>query len=152
MKKFFLILSLFFVLSVNTQAEIYHGSDIAAAKKQFSQCADVFKNEQKECPDSWRMKCYSHLMTTNRNAQKCYKKIALNLFEKYYGLSTEEATEKVDNFSKFIYEQYLYIFSETDYCKQNNCGVSLYLYSEYTTTEELQIYVGKIIGSISSRN
>ena len=152
MKKFVLILSLFVFLGTSAKAEVYHGIDIDDAKKQFSQCSDMFEDEQKECLDSWRMKCYSHLMTTNRNAQKCYKKIALNLFEKYYGLSTEEATEKVDSFSKFIYEQYLYIFSETDYCKQNNCGTSLYLYSEYTTTEELQTYVGKIIGSISARN
>ena len=97
-------------------------------------------------------KCYYSLMKANQNTQKCYKKIAVDLFETYYGLSQNEAEKKFDSFSKFIYEQYLYVFSETDYCQRNNCGISLYLYSEYTTTEELQTYISKIIGSISARN
>ena len=91
-------------------------------------------------------------MSAHKSTQQCFRKTAIELFEKFYGLSNSEAQKKIDDFNKFIYDQYLFIFSETDFCKKNNCGISLYLYSEYTTTEQLQYYVNKIIRSISARN
>ena len=149
MKRFVLILGIFLILSYDVAAESQKIEDI---KQSFVLCSELFEQEKEKCPDSWSMKCYNHLMNTHKHTQECYKKIALNLFENYYGLTKDEAKNKFDNFSRFIYEQYLYIFAETDYCKKNNCGMSLYLYSENTTTEEIHNYVSKIIGSVSARN
>ena len=52
---------------------------------------------------------------------------------------------------KFIYNQYLFVYSETSYCKKNNCGVSPYLYSEYATTQQLSDYIAKLITYITNQ-
>ena len=111
-----------------------------------------FNNMEKLCPDSWSMKCYNHLMKTNKITQQCYKNIAVKLFEKFYNLSSDKAKNKFDEYYYFMYKQHLFIYADTAYCKQNNCGLSLYLYSEYATTEELYNYIDKIIKSVSARD
>lgn len=87
-----------------------------------------------------------------KDMQICYQKIAVNLFKEFYQLTEKEATQRFDRYANFIYDQYLFIFSETSYCKKNNCGIGLYLYSEYATTEQLYYYINKIIKSISARD
>jgi len=149
MKKFILILVLLFCFSSAVQAK---DKILEKLEKTFSQCTENFQAKEKECSEIWSMKCYSSRMETHKNVQQCYKLVTISLFEKFYGLSKKEAEEKFDTYNKFIYDQYLFIFSETNFCKKNNCGISLYLYSEYATTEELSNYVNKIIGAISARN
>ncbi len=148
--KYFLILS-FFCIIVCSNAFCTE-TTIDTLERDFINCSNAFKKMEQKCPESWSMKCYDHLMSAHKTTQQCFRKTAIELFEKFYGLSNSEAQKKIDDFNKFIYDQYLFIFSETDFCKKNNCGISLYLYSEYTTTEQLQYYVNKIIRSISARN
>lgn len=125
---------------------------INTLEKEFINCATTFEEQEQKCPESWSMKCYDHLMSTHKTTQQCFRNVAVKLFEKFYGLSDNEAQKKFDDFNKFIYDQYFFIFSETNFCKKNNCGISLDLYSEYTTTEQLRYYVNKIIRSISARD
>ncbi|MBQ8671476.1 MAG: hypothetical protein IJ525_03035 [Alphaproteobacteria bacterium] len=149
MHKLFLIITLV-LLSSTAQAE--DNALINQLEKQFTSCSDTFEQREKVCPESWSFKCYNHLMSTHHEVQACYKKVAVELFHKFYNLSETEASQKFDNYVKFIYEQYLFIFAETDYCNKENCGVSVYLYSEYATSQQIFYYVNKIIGSISARN
>jgi len=148
LRKFILILGLLLVISANTLAM----ENFSTFDQKVLDCSALLENEYAKCPETWSMKCYGKLMEANHTTQKCYKGIAVELFVKFYGLSPNVATERIDTFQKFIYDQYFFVFSQTDYCKENNCGIGLYLYSEYTTTEQLRYYVNKIIRSLSARN
>lgn len=90
-------------------------------------------------------------MSTHKNTQQCFQKVATKLFTNFYGLSEKEANKKFEDFHKFIYDQYFFIFAETDFCKKNNCGLSLYLYTEYATTEELHNFIDKTITYIKNQ-
>ncbi len=148
MRKLFLIITLV-LLSSSVKAE--DTTLINQLEKQLNACSDTFEQREKECPESWSFKCYNHLMSAHREVQTCYKKVAVELFHKFYNLSETEATQKFDNYAKFIYEQYLFIFAETDYCNKENCGVSVYLYSEYATSQQTLYYVNKIITYIKNQ-
>ena len=149
MKKFAFILAALLALSANAFANTE--DELKLSEQKLNECDNTFQAEDKSCPDKWSMRCYDKLMETNKKAQKCYKQVAVDLFEKYYGLSKKEAEEHFDAYNKFIYEEYLFVFNNTSYCKKNNCGISVYLYSEYAATYMLYLYVYKIIGSISAR-
>lgn len=152
MKRIYIILFSLF-LAFNTQAkEDISASDIDSFMKEFEHCTELFQSDEQKCPETWTMKCYNHLLSAHGMIQKCYKNVAVKLFEKFYGLSSEEASTKIDEYNKFIYNQYLFIYNDTSYCKQNNCGVSPYLYSEYATTQSIQDYIQRIIKSIDARN
>ncbi len=131
---------------------INNRNKIKILKQKFIECLNTFEAEEQKCPELWSIKCYDHLMITNKNAQLCYKKIAIDLFKNYYDFSEYDAEKKFDMFQKFLYEQYSFIYNESNYCKRNNCGISLHLYSEYATTQELHTYVNKIISSVSARD
>ena len=90
-------------------------------------------------------------MSTHKNTQQCFQKVATKLFTNFYGLSEKEANKKFEDFHKFTYDQYFFIFAETDFCKKNNCGLSLYLYSQYATTEELHNFIDKTITYIKNQ-
>lgn len=127
-------------------------SDIDRFMKEFEHCTELFQSDERKCPETWTMKCYNHLLSAHGMVQKCYKDVAVKLFEKFYGLSLKEASTKIDEYNKFTYNQYLFIYNDTSYCKQNNCGVSPYLYSEYATTQNMQNYIQRIIKSVDARN
>ena len=127
-------------------------SEIDNITNNFEHCTELFQSDEQKCPETWTMKCYNHLLSTHGMVQKCYKNVAVKLFEKFYGLSLKEASNRIDEYNKFIYDQYLFIYNDTSYCKQNNCGVSPYLYSEYATTQSLQKYIQRIIKSVDARN
>lgn len=76
------------------------------------------KAENDNCPETWSMKCYTKLMDTHKNTQNCYKEIAVSLFTKFYSQPEDKAEQRFNDFNKFIYDQYLFVFSETDYCKK----------------------------------
>ncbi len=149
MKKFILILGLILSLASNARADV---SDITTWEQDFNQCTKKFEAEEKKCSDSWKTTCYEYRMSLNKDTQNCYQKVAVGLFENFYNLSKQEAVKRFDEYKNFIYSQYDFIYNETSYCKKNNCGIALALYSEYATTQELEIYVYKIIKSISARN
>jgi hypothetical protein len=148
LKKFILILGSLLVISTKTLAM----EDFSTFDQKIMDCSVALENEYTDCPETWSVKCYDKLMETNHTTQECYKKIAVDLFVKFYGLSSDVAAERFDAFHKSIYDQYFFVFSKTNYCKENNCGIGLHLYSEYTTTEQLRYYVNKIIRSLSARN
>ena len=148
MKTFTLVLCVFFILYSNVGAKEI---TIENYRNQLEQCLEIFKTEEEKCSEKWRVKCYNHLMKTNEKTQRCYKNIAVDLFKKFYNLSEKNAINRFDEYSTFINKQYFFIFAETNFCKNNNCGISLNLYSEYATTQQLYDYVNKIINSISSR-
>ncbi len=127
-------------------------SELDNIERKYELCLKEFEKKDAECPETWSMKCYNFLMNAHKDLQICYKDVARSLFVKYYGLTTEEAEKKFDDYSKFIYSQYAFIYGESNFCKKNNCGVSVYLYSEYATSHELDAYVNKIIKNISARN
>ncbi|MBR1649116.1 MAG: hypothetical protein IJ689_05915 [Alphaproteobacteria bacterium] len=147
MKKFIFILSLFISFSCFAQDD-----NLSKFEDRFSKCTNAFNEENKSCSDISFTKCYYKRMEAHKTVQKCYKQIVTEMFEKFYGLSGKEAQERFDSYSKFIYEQYFFLFSETNHCKKNNCGLSLYLYSEYATTKQIQDYINAIINSISARD
>ena len=119
--------------------------------QNFTACSDAFEKSEQECPELWSMRCFDHLMTAHYTVQQCYKNVALSLFQEYYGLSEKDAEKRFDEYKKFIHDEYIFVFAETNYCKKENCGISIDLYAEYTTTQELHYYINKIIGSISAR-
>jgi hypothetical protein len=149
MKKFFVLIMIYVTLSPNVFAS---EKNIETLEKKFIDCCETYKQQEQKCPESWNMKCYNHLMSTYKNTQKCFRNIAVELFENFYGLSKHEAEKKFEDYNKFIYDQYFFIFAETDFCRKNNCGISIDLHSEYTTTDQLRYFVNKIIRSISARN
>ena len=149
MKKILLFLcSLICTFDVTAKDDITYINKISDEVKN---CSQQFEIKEQECPESWSMKCYNHLMKTNQDTQICYKRIAVKIFEKFYNLPNDAANKKIDEYKNFIYDQYSFMYWETNFCKKNNCGISPDLYSEYATTQELQFYLNKMIGSISSR-
>ncbi len=152
MKKIYIILfSMFLTFDLQAKEDI-SVSDIDRFMKEFEHCTELFQSDEQKCPETWTMKCYNHLLSAHGMVQKCYKDVAVKLFEKFYGLSLKEASTKIDEYNKFTYNQYLFIYNDTSYCKQNNCGVSPYLYSEYATTQNMQNYIQRIIKSVDARN
>lgn len=142
MKKFVLILGLFLSFSANVWADAFQSEQWY---KKLDNCAVPEENSDKKCSEEWSMECYNHRMKIQKNIQQCYKELAVELFENFFGLPETKAIEQFDTYSKFIYNQYFFIYGETNYCKKNNCGVSPYLYSEYATTQQLNDYITKII-------
>ena len=136
----------------NLDTHINSKNKIKTIEQEFIECSITLETEEKKCDESWSMKCFDHLMQANRNAQTCYKQVAINLFIHYYDFSETDAEKRINTFLKFLYEQYSFIYNESNYCKRNNCGVSLYLYSEYATTQGLYLYVNKILGALSARD
>ena len=127
-------------------------SQLDNIERKYELCLKEFEKKDAECPEMWSMKCYNFLIKANKDLQICYKEIARSLFVKYYGLTEEDADRKFDSFSEFIYSQYAFIYDKSSYCKKNNCGTSVYLYSEYATSQAQSDFVKKIIGSIRSHN
>lgn len=148
MKKFTTILVFLLIISINVQAT----DDTSALKDKLNNCTKILDSKYDSCPDSWSMKCYKELIDAHHNVQNCYKEIAVELFIKFYELSPQEATKRFDTFSNAIYEQYQFVFGNTNYCKNNNCGIGIHLYTNYVTSEELHNYVNKIINSVEARN
>ena len=143
MKKSFLIFFLLgIILCPNVSAS---EKSIDAIEQEFISCNEAYTQQEQKCPESWSMKCYDHLMSNHKTTRQCFQKVAVKLFEGFYGLSKQEAEKRFDDFYKFIYDQYFFIFAETDFCKKNNCGLSIYLYTEYVTIKELHHFIEKII-------
>ena len=150
MKKFVFALIMAILLSTNAQAET--SNFVSDYEKELANCLENYKQQQKQCSETWSMKCYNLLTKINQNARLCYKNTATTILTKFYNLSNKEAQTKIDQYVSFIYNEYLFVYNNTDYCVENNCGVSPYLYSEYTTTQELYEYVYKMIKSVSAHN
>lgn len=148
MKKFLAILGVLSVLSINARATEFQSKQWY---NRLDYCTAIEDKADKECSENLSMKCYNHHMRMQKNIQNCYKELAVELFENFYGLSETKAIKQFDTYSKFIYNQYLFIYSETSYCKKNNCGVSPYLYSEYATTQQLGDYITKLITYITNQ-
>ena len=146
MKKFW-IFALTMLLSCNVYAETLKDSE-----QNLYLCQEIYMQKKKDCTETWSMKCYDFLININKKAQQCYKDEAVKVLTQFYNLSEQDAQNKIDKYVSFIYDEYLFLYNNTNYCKQNNCGVSPYLYSEYTTTQELYNYVYKMIKSVSAHN
>lgn len=149
MKKL-LIVSFLTLLSFQTYA-IDDRNNVEALGNRIDKCRDTFLKNEKECPESWSMRCYNHLITVNQQAQNCYTDTAKNIFHTYYSEHEKEALEKLKEFQNLIYNHYLFIYENTDYCTKNNCGVSPHLYSEYATTIAMQDYLITALKSIEAR-
>ena len=118
-------------------------------KQKLIKCSDIYEEQEQKCSAFLGLQCYNHLMQAHRDVRQCYKQIAIELFNKFYGLPENDAERKYDIFQKFMYDKYLFIYTENNYCKKNNCGVSVYLYTEYATTQGLYNYIDKIISYVS---
>ena len=145
MRKLIFIFTLVFSLNA-------YGETLNDREKELYQCQEKYVQQKKECIETWRVKCYDFLTKANKEAQNCYKKSAVKILTQFYNLSEDDAKIKIDKYVKFIYDEYLFLYNDTNYCKQNSCGISPYLYSEYTTTQELYDYVSKMIKSVSAHN
>ena len=147
MKKFALIFALTLSLSMNAYADVLNNFE-----KELSACKKEYDLKKQECSETWSVKCYDFLTNINKNAQQCYENTAIKVLTHFYDLSEKDAKTKTDRYLRFIYDEYLFLYNNTSYCLQNNCGVSPYLYSEYTTTQELYNYVYKMIKSVSAHH
>ena len=147
MKKIAFIFALTLLFSFNVYADILNEFE-----KELSSCQDKYTLKKQKCTETWSMKCYNFLTDINKEMQLCYKNAAVKILTQFYNVSEKDAQNKIDTYVSFIYDEYLFLYNNTNYCKQNNCGVSPYLYSEYTTTQELYNYVYKMIKSVSAHN
>ena len=146
MKKVVVTIIFMLITNINVSAQEFNLSTI---ENKFTSCTNTLETAYNECPETWNTKCYHKLMAANKDTQLCYKQIAIDMFVRFYNLPGKEAEKRFDTFSKSLYEQYLFVLFETNYCQKNNCGIGQYLHSEYATTEQLKYYVNKIINSVS---
>ena len=147
MKRFYFIFTVILLFSFNAYAEILNDNEY-----ELYLCQEKYIQKRQECTETWSIKCYDFLTNINKEAQQCYKSTAIKILTQFYNLSEKDAQAKIDKYISFIYDEYLFLYNNTNYCKQNNCGVSPYLYSEYTTTQELYDYIYKMIKSVSAHN
>lgn len=96
------------------------------------------------------MKCYNFLTDLHHKTQECYKDVGIKVLREYYNLSDKEAKERLNQYGDYIYNNYLFIYNNNEYCLQNNCGVSPYLYSEYALTEAMRDYISTMIKAVYS--
>ncbi len=136
------------ILGISLLSNSAFAQDKEGIEKEIKQCTNTFIQKEATCPEKWSIKCYEFLINANQQAQACYKNIMIELLIKFYGLSEQDAKNKIDKYSQSHYDENLFLYNDTLYCKQNNCGVSPYLYSEYTTTKEIQIYLTRMLKSI----
>ena len=136
----------------NFETHIKEKNKIKDLRQKFVKCSDTYDAKEQKCSTPWGWWCYNYLTQAHEDVRQCYKEIAVDLFKKYYGLSENDAEKRYDTFQKFMYDQYLFLYTESEYCKKNNCGVSIYLYSEYATTRSLYDYINKMISTLSARN
>ena len=148
MKRFILFLLFFCGILGQVWAK---ETDITKMEQRLDECLSIFEKKEQKCSQTWRMECFNPLINAQKELQQCYKKTALDILEIFYGLSAEDAEKKLDEYNDFLYKQYGFIFGKTTYCKKNNCGISIYLYTEYATSQALADYVHKMINSVSAR-
>lgn len=154
MKKSFL--SFVFAMSVLLVLNVFAEEENLSQKVNplymgFDECQRLFDVKKQRCSESGSFECYDYLTALHREVQKCYVDIGIDLFTEFYNLKNETAREKLNQFVTFAYENYLFIYAETNFCNENECGISPYLYSEYATTELLKDYVERILSSIAAR-
>lgn len=146
MKKCVLLFFLSLIFASNTYAaEKIDKKQITKYKNQFKQCLNEYQKNIEHCPEDGFVKCHNYKISVSHATQSCYKNIVANIFTKFYSLSSKDASEKIDGFTKYIHDQYFFVIAGLDYCKQNNCGTSVNLYSEYATTQALEDYANKAI-------
>ncbi len=148
MKKLLILTA--FLLSSSSVLALDDTDSITTLNKQITECRQEFLTKEQECPESWSMKCYDYLINLNHQTQNCYLKIANEIYQKHYSQNVQKAESNLKNYVKLTYEQYLRTYSETDFCIQNNCGISPYLYSEYATTQTLEFYINKLLNFIKA--
>jgi len=146
MKKYIICFFVLLLFSTNSNAQNnIISNQIQNYRNMFENCSSTYQKDIENCPFDSFTQCNNYKQSISYKTQQCYKDIAINIFTKYYNLTTKTANQKVDDFTKYIYEQYLFITSEVEYCKQHNCGTSVYLYSEYATINALEDYVNRLI-------
>ncbi len=150
MKKIVCRYCLCLILFATTTAQAQN--TIGTYKKALNKCYDDFIEQERQCPEKGSFKCYDFLTGLNQKTQQCIKNVGIQILQQYYALSEKDAQDKLNQFNQLIYNHYLFIYNDSSYCMKNNCGVSPYLNSEYTTTQALNDYAQKMINTISARN
>lgn len=148
MKKVLLFLLSF--LYVNNNVVLAEELNINEYKQVLTQCYNNFEQDEKRCSD-WNSRCFNHLLAEQEKLQKCYQKVAVSIFTEFYDLSNEDAMQKFDNYKNFLQIEYKFIYSDSIYCKKNNCGIAPNLYSEYATSQGLYNYINKTINYIENQ-
>ena len=151
MNKNLLIIVFFLLLSSNVDATEKDITSIDSLKKQYAECGKIFEQEKQKCQESWSMKCFDYLISLNHKTQDCYVNIAKKMFTKFYGQSEDKTVKQMAEYINFMYEQYLFIYGDTNFCKKNNCGISPYLYSEYAATYAIKDYIFKAMKIVDIR-
>ena len=119
MKRFMFIFILILLFSFNVRADILNEFE-----KELSLCQDKYALKKQECTETWSIKCYNFLTDINKETQLCYKNTAVKILTQFYNVSEKDAQNKIDEYVNFIYDEYLFLYNNTNYCKQNNCGVN----------------------------
>ena len=83
MKKVLLILLSFLYVSKMALAEELN---INKYKQVLTQCYNNFEQDEKRCSD-WNSRCFNQLLAEQEKLQKCYQKVAVSIFTKFYDLS-----------------------------------------------------------------
>ena len=149
MKKFLIFFSLLFVFNVE-KVKANNIAKLDELNNKFITCTKKLETYEQKCPEKWKYKCYNILMNANNETQKCYIDIAKELYLIYYKqdyISTQKMFEEI---ADLAYKKHLFIYQENNYCKNNNCGTSTYLRSQYATTQTIKDYLDKTFITIKN--
>ena len=110
------------VLLPATRAEAQTQSSVKELEENFVKCSDNFTNESSKCSETWSMKCYNFLTDLHHKTRDCYKEVGKQVLKQHYGLSDKEAEGQLNEYSNYTYNKYLFIYADSNYCRENNCG------------------------------
>ena len=149
MKKFLIFFSFLFVVNI-TNAKANNMIKFDELNNKFNTCTKKLEIYEIKCPEKWKYKCYNILMNANNETQKCYIDIAKELYLIYYEQDYISTQKMFKEIADLAYKKHLFIYQENNYCKNNNCGTSTYLRSQYATTQIIRDYLDKTFITIKN--
>lgn len=147
----FLILSFFVIATSSAQADINSDSKLLDQyEKQLAQCSENFEKLKINAPIQDSMtKNYYYMMDALAKTRTCYEQLSSKILTEFYDQTPQKAKQRTEEFSSFMYNQYLFVFADTEFCTKNNCGLSVYYNAQYNTTvHALPDYISRMIDSI----
>lgn len=89
------------------------------------------------------------MMDALAKTRRCYEQLSSKILTEFYDQTPQKAKQRTEEFSSFMYNQYLFVFADTEFCTKNNCGLSVYYNAQYNTTvHALPDYISRMIDSI----
>lgn len=149
MKKSAIIFSLIFITC--SCDDIQKNSDkklLDQYTRELIDCSETFNKQTQNTDNSGFMQRHYTDMDAIKSAQECYRKTAVKVLTHFYNLTPNQAMQRFDNYRDFIYNQYLFLYGNTTRCQKENCGFSIYAFSEFATTYQIDSYTYHLITSL----